>query len=117
MFLKVYCPSDIQQGDVLRYNTTTELWERATGIDHPLCVASESAVPRGENRYSVRGVFSGSVLAKASRSIPVQGGEFQVENGGVYVDNTANGQGIICPQFIDNTPERNAGDLVQVVIR
>ena len=116
MFLKVYCLSDIKLGDVLHYNSSTSLWEKATGIDHPLCVARTDAIVRDQG-YSVEAVFSGPVLAKASKSIPVQGGELQVENGAVYVDNTANGQGIICPQFIDNTDARNAGDLVQVVIR
>lgn len=119
MFLKVYCLSSVQQGDVLHYNTTSQLWERATGIDHPLCVASEDAVLRNveTNDYAVKAIFAGPVLAKASRSIPVQGGEIQVENGGVYVDNSADGCGIICPQFIDNSISRNAGDLVQVIIR
>jgi len=119
MFLKVYCSSDIVKGDVLHYNSNSQLWERATGIDHPLCVADQDASLRSENpdRYAVRAIFAGAAQAKASRSIPVQGGELQVESGGVYVDNTANSQGIICPQIIDNTTSRNAGDLVMVVIR
>lgn len=119
MFLKVYCLSSITQGDVLHYNTSSELWEKATGIDHPLCVASEDAILRNvdTNDYAVKAVFAGSVLARASRSIPVQGGELQVENGAVFVDNNADGNGIICPQFIDNATPRNAGDLIQVVIR
>jgi hypothetical protein len=116
MFLLVYCPSDIVQGDVLHYNTNTQLWERATGLSHPLCVARKNAEERNEG-FAVEAVFAGAVLAKASRSIPVEGGELQVENGAVYVDNAANGQGIICPQIIDNTDARNAGDLIQVVIR
>lgn len=116
MFLKVYCSQDIVQGDVLHYNTTSQLWERATGIDHPICVARTNAISRNTG-FSVEAVFAGSCYAKASRSIPVQGGELQVENGAVFVDNNANGNGIICPQFIDNTDPRNAGDLVQVVIR
>lgn len=116
MFLKVYCPSNIVKGDVLHYNANTQLWELATGISHPLCVARSNAVVRDQG-YSVDAVFSGAVLAKASRSISVEGGELQVENGAVYVDNDANGQGIICPQFIDNSDPRNPGDLVQVVIR
>lgn len=117
MFLKVYCPQDIVIGDVLHYNVNTELWEKATGISHPLSIARTNAEPRGDNGYSVEAVFSGSVEAKASRSIPIEGGEMQVENGAVYVDNNANGQGIICPQFIDNLTPRNAGDLVMVVVR
>jgi len=116
MFLKVYCQSDIVVGDVLHFNSSSQLWEKATTIDHPVCVARTNAVIRDEG-FAVEGVFSGACFAKASRLIPIQGGELQVENGGVYVDNTANGQGIICPQFIDDSTARNAGDLVQVVIR
>ena len=116
MFLKVYCPQNIVVGDVLHFNSTSQKWERATGISHPLCVARSNAEVRNEG-YCVEAVFSGSVMAKASRAIPVEGGELQVENGGVYVDNDADGQGIICPQFIDNSDARNAGDLIQVVIR
>ena len=46
--------------------------------------ASEDAVLRnaGTNDYSVKGIFAGPVLAKASRSIPVQGGELQVDTSG-----------------------------------
>jgi len=117
MFLLIYCPADIVAGDVLHYNSNTQLWEKATGLSHPLCVARRNAEPRGEEGFAVEAVFAGAVLAKASRSIPIEGGELQVENGAVYVDNSANGQGIICPQFIDNSTDRNAGDLVQVVIR
>lgn len=116
MFLKVYCSSNIVRGDVLSYNTSTQLWERATGITHPLCVARSNAISRGSG-FAVEAVFSGTCEAKASRTIPAEGGELQVENGSVYVDNNANGCGIICPQFIDNTEARSAGDLVQVVIR
>lgn len=116
MFLKVYCPPTIVQGDVLSYNSTSQLWEQATGITHPLCVARSDAFARNDG-FAVDAVFAGAVLAKASRSIPAEGGELQVENGAVYVDNTADGCGMICPQFIDNTNVRNAGDLVQVVIR
>ena len=116
MFLKVYCQSDIVVGDVLHFNSVSQLWEKATTIDHPLCVARTDAIVREEG-YSVEGVFAGACFAKASRSIPAQGGELQVENGAVYVDNSANGPGIVCPQFIDNSDPRNAGDLVQVVVR
>lgn len=116
MFLKVYCSQNIVKGDVLHYNPSSSLWELAQGIDHPLCVARTNAIVRNGG-YSVEAIFSGSILAKASREIPAQGGELQVENGAVFVDNNANGSGIICPQFIDNTDPRAAGDLVQVVIR
>ena len=119
MFFKVYCSSEIVKGDVLSYNSETELWEKANGISHPVCVAQENAILRDEdfNKYAVKGVFSGATVAKASRLIPPEGGELQIEAGGVYVDNTSKGEGLIFPQIIDNLNQRNVGDLVQVWVR
>ena len=48
--------------------------------------------------------------------IPDEGGELMVENGKVYVDNSADGAGIICPLPHDQT-SRSAGQLVMVHIR
>jgi hypothetical protein len=49
---------------------------------------------------------------------PSNSGEItlSVENGMVYVDNNANHDGIICPNFLDQ-PSRTSGSLVTVIIR
>lgn len=115
VFYKVYCPSDIVKGDVLSYNETTLLWERATSPESTVGIARTDAVVRNSG-FSVELVLSGFTEAKASRSIPTQGGNLHLENGQVYVDNSTKGLGVICPQLIDDSTERNAGDLVFVIL-
>jgi hypothetical protein len=44
--------------------------------------------------------MQGQIEAKSSRLIVDEGGEMNVENGAVFVDNGANHAGIICPNFI-----------------
>ena len=78
MFLKVYCSSDITVGDVLHYNPTSQLWEKATGIDHPLCVASEDAALRNAdtNDYAVKAHLCGACTRQSVTLYSnVQGGE------------------------------------------
>lgn len=60
--------------------------------------------------------FAGIAWALASRDIPDEGGELMVEDGKVYVDNNADGAGIICPLPHDQET-RLAGSLVMVHIR
>tara|TARA_B100001063_G_C16730236_1_gene538869 strand:+ start:1050 stop:1403 length:354 start_codon:yes stop_codon:yes gene_type:complete len=117
MYLLVKCNENVLAGDVLYFNTQEQIWEKTSTMGSPICVAEKDAQAWSEGGFFVKAIFAGQVLARASRDIPQQGGELQVENGGVYVDNSADGCGIICPQFIDNTSSRNAGDLVQVIIR
>ena len=117
MYLLVKCSENILTGDVLHFNTQSQIWEKTSTMDSPICVAEKDAQAWSEGGFFVKAIFAGQVLARASRDIPNQGGELQVENGGVYVDNSADGCGIICPQFIDNASSRNASDLVQVIIR
>lgn len=118
MFITVKCLSSIRKGDVLTFNTISELWELATSFETPLGVASQDAfIDQDDNsRYLVAMSVEGHVLAKASRNIPNQGGELNVENGAVYVDNDANHTGIICPNFLD-AAQRQAGELITIVIR
>ena len=115
MFLLIYCNEEILQGEALSFNSELQIWERASNNNQPLCIARKNAEARND-KFAVEAVFSGAVFARASRSIPIEGGALQVENGGVYVDNSVSNCGIICPQIIDNENQRNQGDLVQVVI-
>ena len=113
----VKCNSSILRGDVLTFNTQTQLWEKASSLSTPLGVATADAVLReGQNYYFTPLALQGACLAKAARDIPNEGGELNVENGAVYVDNDANGCGIISPNNIDY-PDRVSGDLITVVIR
>ena len=118
MWIKVKCNQNIIKGDVLYYNETSGLWEKSSTLSSPLGVAKKDAVLKNENstEYIVEMQMQGQIEAKASRDIPEQGGELNVENGGVFVDNNANHDGIICPNFLDK-PARLSGDLVTIIIR
>jgi hypothetical protein len=118
MFITVKCTSSITKGDVLSFNSSSQLWELASSFNTPLGVANQNAFVDQDDtsRYLVSMSIEGHVLAKASRDIPNEGGELNVENGGVYVDNNANHTGIIAPNYLDQAA-RVAGDLVTVIIR
>lgn len=119
MWIKVKCNNNILKGDVLTHDTnTSNTWIKATSLNTPLGVALNDAAPKGDSttEYFVKMQIQGQVLAKASRDVSDSGGELNVENGAVYIDNTADHCGIIAPNFIDAAP-RSAGDLVTIIIR
>ena len=122
MFFTVYCASNVERGDALAFNAVTQLWEKTSVISDPFCIAKSDASQRIVNEqpetvFSTDAIFAGAAYAKASRAIPNQGGELQLEDNGVYVDNNADGHGLILPREIDNTQPREAGDLVRVWVR
>lgn len=118
MWIKVKTNNSVVIGDVLSYDSASQTWIPATSLNTPLGVARTNAKPYGDagTEYVVEMVLQGQVLAKASRDIPDQGGELNVENGAVFVDNTADHCGIIAPNLIEQ-PARVAGDLVTIIIR
>ncbi len=118
MWIKVKCLQSIVKGDVLSYDSSQQLWDKSSSLATPLGVARKDAVlkPETDDIYIVEIQLQGQVEAKASRDIPDEGGELNVENGMVYVDNSADHTGIICPNFLDN-PSREAGSLVTVIVR
>tara|TARA_B100000214_G_scaffold370662_1_gene345690 strand:- start:12723 stop:13079 length:357 start_codon:yes stop_codon:yes gene_type:complete len=118
MWIRVLTNSDIVVGDVLSFDTGSQTWSKASSMTTPLGVARTSAALKigSDSDYVVEMVMQGQVLARASRDIPNQGGELNVENGSVYVDNGADHEGIIAPNALDS-PDRLAGDLVTVIIR
>lgn len=120
MWIKVYCSEDIVKGDVLSFNEASQLWEKTSTMASPIGVAKEDATSREDlnnnQRWACKMSSSGDCYAKASRDIPNQGGELKIENGKVYVDNSADACGIIYPNFIDK-PQRVADELVMIFIR
>jgi len=118
MWIKVPTNSDIITGDVLSFDTSAQRWIKATTLVSPLGVARKDATLKVDSstEYIVEMVMQGQVLAKASRDIPNEGGELNVENGAVYVDNDADHEGVIVPNILDASA-RVAGDLVTVLIR
>ena len=117
MWISVKTNQDTAKGDVLSFDSTSEKWTRANTLSTPMGVAKEDArLSEDETYYYVPMQMQGQIEAKSSRVIPNEGGELNVENGAVYVDNDANHEGIICPNFI-NAAQRQAGELITVVIR
>ena len=113
----VKCESTVKEGDILTFDSSSQLWAKASSLSTPLGVAREDAVQReGQDYYFTPLAMQGTCLAKASRDIANEGGELTVENGAVHQDNDANGCGIIVPNNIDY-PNRSVGDLVTIVIR
>lgn len=117
MFSIVKVNENILKGDVVTWDETSQSFVIATSQAAPLGVADEDARDiDGQVGKFAAVKFAGLAFAKASRVIPISGGEMQVENGKVFVDNTANGSGIICPLPFDQS-EKQPGDLVLVHIR
>lgn len=127
MFSVVKVEENLKSGDVVAFDQTTQTFNLSSSLATPLGVLSEDAQEAQEfdvetqtyvglGYYIAPVSFAGIGFAKASRDIPSEGGELMVENGMVYVDNNADGAGIICPLPHDQE-SRLAGDLVMVHIR
>jgi len=117
MWISVKTNQDIIKGDVLSYDSASQKWTKANSLSTPLGVARDDAkFSEDETYYFVQMQMQGQIEAKSSRLIPDEGGEMNVENGAVFVDNGANHSGIVCPNFI-NATQRQAGELVTIVIR
>ena len=118
-WIKIKCDSNIIKGDVLSYDSSSNLYIRASNMNTPIYVAMNNAFEDSETAgvYYVKAKAQGQVEAKASRNIVEQGGFMSVENGAVYVDNTnIYSSGIIWNNFI-GASARVAGDLVTITLR
>lgn len=127
MFSVVKVEPTLKAGDVVAFDPATQTFNLSSSLATPLGVLSEDAQEAnifdletqtyvGQGYHIAPVSFAGIAFAKASRDIPDEGGELMVENGMVYVDNEANGAGIICPLPYDQE-KRLAGSLVMVHIR
>ena len=98
MFCTVKVSDQLTRGDVVAWNEELNVFGLASTMATPLGVLSEdSSLDDESNTYYAPVIFAGIAWARGSRSMPDQGGEMQVENGKVYVDNSADGAGIIAP--------------------
>lgn len=115
MFCTVKTSSGLQAGDVVAWNGSE--FALASSLATPLGVLNEAPTQdTDDNFYYAPVIFAGVAWARCSRDIPVEGGELQVENGRVYVDNSADGAGIIAPLPKGQTAKLT-GDLVMIHIR
>lgn len=118
MWIRVLTSNDITIGDILSFDTLSQKWIKASTLASPLGVAKTNAILKSDstNEYVVEMIMQGQAIAKASRDIPNEGGELNVENGAVYVDNNANHEGIIVPNILDASL-RLKDDLITIIIR
>lgn len=127
MFSTVKVQPNLTAGSVVSFDPALGVFNLAQSLATPLGVLQEDAQeamifnmetgeldPQGHHVAPVS--FAGVAFALASRDIPDEGGELMVEDGKVYVDNTADGAGIICPLPHDQEA-RLAGSLVMVHVR
>lgn len=117
MFSVVKVSPSLSAGSVVAFDPTLSMFALSSSLSTPLGVLREDARLDEESGDWIAAVsFAGVAWALASRDIPNEGGELMVENGAVYVDNNADGAGIICPLPHDQET-RLAGSLVMVHIR
>lgn len=117
MFSIVKVSPSLNVGSVVAFDPVLGIFALSSSLSTPLGVLREDARLDEESGDWIAPVsFAGIAWALASRDIPDEGGELMVEDGKVYVDNSADGAGIICPLPHDQT-SRAAGQLVMVHIR
>lgn len=118
MFSTVKVNSSLNIGDVVSFDSTSQLWAPASGLS-VLVGILRSAPMQGEDEdfSTAEVVFSGLAYAKASRDIPADGGMMSVESGGVYVAPVSESCGVIAPVVYNVTAPRLAGELVMVHLR
>lgn len=117
MFCVVKLSGDLPLGTVVQFDTVNNVWTTATSHNDLIGVISQAPQQNEDDlTWWAHVVFSGVTQALASQAIPDQGGELNVSNGAVFVDNTVDGCGIIAP-LARGQETRNAGDLVMVHLR
>ena len=118
MFCVVEVDNGLQIGDVVAWNGVK--FAIATNLNSPLGVLIEPASLNADDNKNYAPVrFAGVAWARSSRDIPNQGGEFTVENGRIYVNDSndiTGGGGIVSP-LPRGQSSRVAGDLVMIHIR
>lgn len=117
MYSVVKTAPNLTAGTVVAFNAAEGVFIPTSSLATPLGVLQTDAYQDNQNGAWIAPVsFAGIAWALASRDIPDEGGELMVENGAVYVDNNADGAGIICPLPHDQST-RLAGSLVMVHVR
>jgi len=120
MYVTVKCNQSLIVGQVVAYSSSTNQWEVASSLSEEISVVKSTPENNGTDEnpeYVCKIIVSGPAYCTASRDIPIQGGELNVENGKVYVDNSlTQSWGFIVPKDI-NESDRLADSLVRVILR
>lgn len=120
MYVTVKCNQSLTVGQVVAYSSSTNQWEIASSISEDISVVKSNPENNSTNEnpeYVCKIIVSGPVRCLASRDIPVQGGQLNIENGKVFVDNSlTESAGFIVPKDI-NEADRVIDSSVVVVLR
>jgi hypothetical protein len=118
MFVKIKVhDSSLAVGTVVSYDSVNAVWSSAANDNDMIGVIEQAPEQDTDtNEWYAKTRFAGSTVALADRAIPDEGGELCVVNGRVYVDNTADGCGIIAP-LPRGQVSRVENDLVMVHLR
>ena len=117
MFCIVKLSENLEVGTIVQYDAVNSVWATATNHNDLIGVINQSPQQsEGDQSWWAQVVFAGVTYALASQTIPDQGGELNVSNGKVFVDNTADSCGIVAP-IARGQSTRNAGDLVMIHLR
>lgn len=116
MFCTVKLNSELALGTVVQFDSANQSWGTATSHSDMIGVVQQAPKQDDDGIWWAQVTFAGITHALASQAIPNEGGELNVSNGAVFVDNTADGCGIIAP-LARGQETRNAGDLVMVHLR
>lgn len=120
MYVTVKCNQSLTVGQVVAYSSSTNQWELASSLSEEISTVKSLPVNNGTDEspeYVCKITVSGPTYCYASRDIPIQGGQLNVENGKVFVDNSlTESAGFIAPKDI-NENDRLANSLVRIVLR
>jgi hypothetical protein len=120
MYVTVRCNKLLQVGQVVSYNLVSNQWDIANSLSEDISVVKSIPVNNGTDEnpeYVCKIIVSGTTYCFSSRDIPIQGGQLNIENGKVFVDNSlTESAGFIVPKDI-NEPDRVNGSLIRVILR
>ena len=116
MFVSVKVPQNISVGDIVSYDSTTQLFTQASSAATLMGVIVESTTQDEDGHYYAPVTFAGIAWARASRDIPDEGGVLNVESGGVYVDSSSSSNSIISP-LPKGSNSRLVGELIMICVR
>ena len=118
MYVTVQCDESLIIGDVVSFNELNQKWQKATTLTEEISVVKTSPnLDEVNNIYTCKIIVSGSARVFAAQDIPIQGGQLNVSDGKVFVDNSlVESPGFIVPKDINET-DRLINSEVVIVIR
>ena len=120
MYVTVKCNESLTIGQVVAYSSSSNQWELANSLSEDISIVKSLPVNNGTDEnpdYVCKIIVSGPAYCYASRDIPIQGGQLNVENGKVFVDNSVTeSAGFVAPKDI-NENDRLVDSLVRIVLR